>query len=161
MVCRTKSRKSRFDIQRHMRTHVHRYYKCIPDRDGGKGLRGGSDINIWSIQHKSATRVHVICLYDIHECVYIYIYVCVCEGVCRDDCEKTLYWAVYMPTHSYLCIYIMYQTHRETVSFEMDVDRRWVVFFIYPKEWWFGGHPGWLKKQIMHYYMMSDYILYV
>lgn len=34
---------------------------------------------------------------------------CVCEGVCRDDCEKTLYWAVYtvyayafIPTYVYI-----------------------------------------------------------
>jgi len=94
----------------------------------GKGLRGGSGINIWSIQHKSATRVHVICLYDIHECVYV------CEGVCRDDCEKTLYCAIYRYTYTFIYnpyIYIarFHQRHQGTVSFKMDVDRRWVVFF--------------------------------
>lgn len=48
--------------------------------------------------------MHVICLYDIHECVYV------CEqGAYRDDCENTLLCAIYIllcTLYRYTYIYI-------------------------------------------------------
>jgi len=97
---RTKSRKSRFDIQRRVRTHV-RTYTINVHRGGWRWVDGwswgGSVVHIWSIQHKSATRVHVICLYDIHECVYV------CEHI------QGRLWKDFTPCHIYILLCTLYR----------------------------------------------------